>query len=287
MKKDEFIGVFDSGLGGLSVLKNLINVMPNEKYIYLSDSKNNPYGTKSIDEIINLSIKSVERLLSFNVKSIIIACNTATVNSYNELSKRFPHIKIFGTFPNFKNILLHQQNQIIKKHNVFFKFINKRIITDKSTDKKSILILSTTATKNSKFIKREIRIYKKYFNIEIISADEIVKFVESGNLNSDDFNNYIKNLLIKYKNFDNILLACTHFQFAEDLFKKIVKTDCYITSNTDIPANDCFNYLKNNDLLNDKSLEINILDTLFDTKREMIFKKLLDTDKINFIYNNN
>ena len=285
MKKVDYIGVFDSGLGGLSVLKKLINIMPNEKYIYLADSKNNPYGTKTTNEIIKLSIESVKRLLSFGVKSIVIACNTATVNSYDELSKKFPNIKLFGTFPNLKNILLNEKNQVIRNHNIIFKFINKKPIADKTTDLKNILIVSTTATKNSKFIKREIRIFKKYFNIEIIPADKIVRLVESGNLQSTDLDDYIRTLLINYEKVDDILLACTHFEFAKEIFKKYTNNNCYITSNTEIPANECFDYLKNNNLLNNEKTEINILDTLFDKNREIIYKKLLNTDKINFIYN--
>ena len=75
------IGVFDSGIGGVTVLKELLKIMPNENYLYYSDSKNNPYGDKSNEEIINLSDNVVEYLINQGCKIIVIACNTASAIS--------------------------------------------------------------------------------------------------------------------------------------------------------------------------------------------------------------
>lgn len=97
------IGFFDSGLGGISVLKESIKLLPNENFIYFGDSINAPYGSKSIEEIRELTNKAIEFLISKNVKAIVIACNTATSASVNELRDKYSKdIPILGIEPALK-----------------------------------------------------------------------------------------------------------------------------------------------------------------------------------------
>ena len=98
------IGIFDSGIGGVSVLKELIKKMPNENYIYLSDSLNNPYGDKDHNDLLDICKKNVECLLNKNCKTIVIACNTATVRTADELRNIYKDITIFGIEPAYKMI---------------------------------------------------------------------------------------------------------------------------------------------------------------------------------------
>ena len=84
MTKENPIGVFDSGIGGTSIWREIHDLLPNEDSIYLADSKNAPYGQKSKDEIIGLCIKDTEFLLNLNCKIIVVACNTATTNAIEE-----------------------------------------------------------------------------------------------------------------------------------------------------------------------------------------------------------
>jgi len=90
------IGFFDSGLGGLTVLSEIYHLLPNEHLIYLADSKNAPYGKKSNQEIIALSIKNTEKLLALNCKIIVVACNTATTNAIKILRATYPNISFIG-----------------------------------------------------------------------------------------------------------------------------------------------------------------------------------------------
>ena len=101
MKKNQPIGVFDSGLGGLSVLSELWKLMPNEKYIYLGDSKNAPYGTKSEQEVKKYTEENIIKLIDMGVKAVVIACNTATSVAANELREIFS-IPIIGIEPAIK-----------------------------------------------------------------------------------------------------------------------------------------------------------------------------------------
>ena len=108
------IGMFDSGIGGLTVLKELRKILPNENYIYYADSKNNPYGEKSDSELMAIVTNIVDYLISKEVKIIVIACNTATTRCINRLRKMYPDMIFVGTEPaikvacdkNYKNTLV-------------------------------------------------------------------------------------------------------------------------------------------------------------------------------------
>ena len=88
------IGVFDSGVGGISVLRELVKIMPNEDYLYFGDSINAPYGTKEISRIRELTIKNVEKLMEMGTKSIVVACNTATSAAVRVLRKMYPDMPL-------------------------------------------------------------------------------------------------------------------------------------------------------------------------------------------------
>ena len=95
------IGIFDSGIGGISILEKLKQLLPNENFIYLADNRNCPYGSKSKKEILSLSDKNCEKLIEFNCKIIIIACNTSTTNSIQKLREMIS-LPIIGIEPGLK-----------------------------------------------------------------------------------------------------------------------------------------------------------------------------------------
>ncbi len=95
MKKSEKIGVFDSGIGGVTVIQEIINLLPNENYIYYSDSKNNPYGDKTEQEIQQICDKIVKRLMNENCKAIVIACNTASSKAAKFLREKYVRISFY------------------------------------------------------------------------------------------------------------------------------------------------------------------------------------------------
>ena len=96
MGNREPIGVFDSGVGGISVLRELIRIMPNENYLYLGDSENAPYGTRSLEEVRALTFENVERLLQEGAKGVVIACNTATSAAVAALREKYPQLPLVG-----------------------------------------------------------------------------------------------------------------------------------------------------------------------------------------------
>ena len=98
-KNEKPIGVFDSGVGGISVLRELVKIMPNENYLYFGDSINAPYGTKEVSVIRELTIKNIEKLLDMGAKSIVVACNTATSAAVRVLRQMYPEIPLVGIEP--------------------------------------------------------------------------------------------------------------------------------------------------------------------------------------------
>ena len=103
MEKKENILVFDSGIGGVTVLKEIIKILPNENYIYYSDSKNNPYGDKTNKEIIKICNKIVNKFIN-ECKAIVIACNTASAKAAKNLRKKYNQIPIIAIEPAYKMV---------------------------------------------------------------------------------------------------------------------------------------------------------------------------------------
>ena len=104
------IGFFDSGVGGISVLREAVKLMPNENFIYFGDSLNAPYGTKPIEEVQALSVKNAEMLIEKGVKAIVIACNTATSVAAEILRDKYPDIPVVGVEPALKPALMYKEN---------------------------------------------------------------------------------------------------------------------------------------------------------------------------------
>lgn len=183
------IGIFDSGLGGLSVYKEIIKKYDNEKIIYFADTSNFPYGEKSKEQIIEFSKKIVEFLISQKVDKIIIACNTASAFAMEELKKIY-NIEIMG--------IIYPVCEYIIYNNI-----------------DNITVIATKATVNSK-------VYDSILKDKIvknISAPKLVSLAE--NISKDE--NILKEYFDTIKPNSNVVLACTHFPLLKDYIKTIYK----------------------------------------------------------------
>ena len=109
-KKRQPIGVFDSGVGGISVLRELIRVMPNENYIYLGDSKHAPYGTKPLETVRELTFENARLLLAQGAKGLVVACNTATSAAVRLMRSTYPQLPIVGIEPALKPAALQKEH---------------------------------------------------------------------------------------------------------------------------------------------------------------------------------
>jgi glutamate racemase len=203
--KNRPIGFFDSGVGGLSVMKEAIQVMPNENYIYFGDSKNAPYGVKSVEEVRDLTFKAVEFLLNKGVKGIAIACNTATSAAVADLRKVYPDLPLVGIEPALKPAV-----ELNKDGN--------------------ILIMATSMTLKEEKFNRLMNRYKDRASIIPVPCPGLVEFIESGKLDGKEVEEYLFEKMNTYNGgkIASIVLGCTHYPFIKDTLVKIIGKDITI-----------------------------------------------------------
>lgn len=198
MKNNSPIGVFDSGVGGTSIWKEIINVLPNEDTIYLSDSKNAPYGNKSKNEIIQLSIKNTEFLIQHNCKIIVVACNTATTNAITHLRNKY-NVPFIGIEPAIKPASLQ-------------------------TKTNKIGILATKGTLHSELFEKTSK--KLNSQIEIIDTigTGLVELIEDGKIDTDEMRALLNKYLIPMvqANIDHLVLGCSHYPYLIHQIKNII-----------------------------------------------------------------
>lgn len=180
------VGVLDSGVGGLTVLKEIIKKLPQESTIYIGDSQNAPYGKRSPAEIQSLAIKLIQFLLTKNVKLIVIACNTITVNGIDTLRKKFPQVPLIGTVP------------VIKK-------------AAQRTKKKKIGLLATEATAKSAYMQKLLQEFGNGVEVITVGTNELVPLIESHNFAK--LQAILPQILQPFleKEIDVLILGSTHF----------------------------------------------------------------------------
>ncbi len=210
------IGVFDSGVGGLTVLKSMIKVLPDEKYIYFGDTLNLPYGSKSKDELVVIVKNIMNFFTEKHVKAVIMGCNTTSAVVYEEIKNDYD----FTIYP----VIQCSCENILKNNNY-----------------KKLGVFATQATVNSKMYTKSLKKINKNIEVVEIACPEWVKIVES-NI-ADDKNNVecIKNYLEKINNsgVEKIILGCTHYPYLMKIFKQFVPENKFIN-----PANSFTNYIK-------------------------------------------
>ena len=173
------IGIFDSGIGGVTVLKEILKIIPNENYIYYSDSKNNPYGDKTDEEILEICDDIVQKLFDKNCKVIVIACNTASAKAVAYLRGKYIGIPFIAIEPAYK------------------------MVYDYAYDKPTLIMATKGTIESEKFN----MLYHKYDNkkTEILSCVGLADIIEEGN--SEKIVEYLKRELSKYKGkIENVVL---------------------------------------------------------------------------------
>ncbi len=242
MSNNNPIGLFDSGIGGTSIWKEIHDLLPNESTIYLADSKNAPYGQRSKEEIIQLSIKNTEFLLNKNCKIIVVACNTATTNAIKELRAKYD-VPFIGIEPAIKPAALNSQTQTIG-------------------------ILATQGTLNSELFSQNVQ---KFQNTRIIEqiGHGLVPLIENGELNSPQMDKllheYLKPMI--EANIDYLVLGCSHYPYLIPQIKKILPENVKIIDSGEAVARQTKNVLMEKTGLNaGKSIAENIFYTNADPK---------------------
>lgn len=224
MSNSNPIGIFDSGIGGTSILKEITELLPSESTIYLSDSKNAPYGDKSKDSILNLSIKNTELLIEKGCKLIVIACNTATTNAISYLRVNYD-IPFIGIEPAIKPAALKTKSNCVG-------------------------ILATKGTLSSELFSKTSEKFAS--NIKIVEqiGTGLVQLIENGKLNSPEMAQLLENHLepMLRNNIDYLVLGCTHYPYLIPQIKNIIGFDVQIIDSGLAVAKQTQNILKSLDL---------------------------------------
>ena len=186
------IAVFDSGMGGISVLRELVRCMPQENFLFFGDSLHAPYGVRPPEEVRALTMRAAEYFVERGVKAIVIACNTATSAAITDLRARFPQLPIIGLEPALKPAVL-------------------------ANPCGRVLVMATPLTLQEHKFAALMAQYSAQADILTLPAPQLVEFVEQDKLSSPELADYLSDLLAPYREHpvDAVVLGCTHFPFAQ------------------------------------------------------------------------
>jgi len=254
------IGIFDSGLGGLAVLKNLTKVLPNEKFIYFGDTARVPYGNKSKETIIRYCKQIVDFLESKNVKLIIVACNTASSTALEILQKT-------SNIP-----ILDVVAPSIKK-------------ATKITKNKKIGIIGTKTTIDSRKYQNEIKKINNKIQTYSQACPLLVPIIEEALFNHNITKEAVNNYLSKIKaNIDTLILGCTHYPLIKNLISDSLKNNISIVDPSIETPKDVKSFLIKNQLLSTKnSTEKNKFYVSDDPQKFSLTAKVLLNENLNNI----
>lgn len=196
MKNEQPVGVFDSGVGGISVLREMVALMPNENFIYFGDSKNAPYGTKTKEEVLRLSENNAKMLLEKGAKAIVIACNTATSVAAEVLRKKYPALPIVGVEPALKPAVLHKENA-------------------------RILVMATEITLREKKFGALLEKYSTLGTVYTLPCPGLMEWVEKGVFDGKELYEFVEKLVAPYRGkVDGVVLGCTHYPFLKSVISR-------------------------------------------------------------------
>ncbi|SHI30498.1 glutamate racemase [Cruoricaptor ignavus] len=223
------IGIFDSGVGGLTIAKEIKRLLPNENLIYFGDTKHLPYGEKSKEAIINYSLQITEFLLSQNCKCIVIACNSATANALQEVKNlvggRVPVIDVINPVAEKVAYELHS----------------------------NVGVIATKATVNSGLYRKTIRRHNKFIKVEELATPLLVPAIEEGFKNHAVTNAIIYHYLSqnKLKNIETLILGCTHYPLLINEIQQFYGNRVRVIDSPNIVANHLKMVLEKHELLNE------------------------------------
>lgn len=195
--KEDAIGVFDSGVGGISVLRHLRRLMPGERYVYFGDSANAPYGSRSTQEVRRLTLTAVEQLMSrHSIKALVVACNTATAAAVTQLRQRYP--LVIGIEPALKVAADH--------------FPGGRVG-----------VMATAVTLREEKFDTLLHRFDENCAVAKIPAPGVVELVESGKADAPEMDALLESILGPYRGrLDALVLGCTHYPFAAPAIARVL-----------------------------------------------------------------
>ncbi|NLO99054.1 MAG: glutamate racemase [Clostridiaceae bacterium] len=220
------IGFFDSGIGGLSVLREALMLLPNENYIYYADSDNAPYGTKTREEVKRLTFDAVKFLNERKIKALVIACNTATSAAVRDLRKAY-NFPVIGMEPAVKPAVQMNNN-----------------------GDKRVLVLATALTLKEEKFQNLISRFDSEHIVDMLPAPKLVEFAEKFIFYGPEVSAYIKEIMPEnIDQYGTLVLGCTHFPFFKQALEESIPGSINIIDGNRGTVNHLMSVIKNNNLL--------------------------------------
>lgn len=237
-RKTDYIAVFDSGVGGISVLRHLVAHMPGERYLYFGDSANAPYGSRTTEEVRQLTLAAVETLTQeYPLKALVIACNTATAAAVKDVRKAYPDLIVIGIEPALKVAADH--------------FPGGRIG-----------VMATEVTLREEKFDLLLHRFEEDCTIEKIPAPGLVQLIEAGKVEGEELDAFLHSLLDPYVGkLDALVLGCTHYPFAFKAIRQVLGPDVQLLEGGAGTARETKRRLRQAGLLQDGEGEIRILNS--------------------------
>ena len=244
------IGILDSGIGGVTVLKEILKQGVHAKFIYYSDSKNNPYGDKREDEVYNIVKGIVDYLLDKGCVAIVIACNTASAIGVKRLRSEYPDVLFIAIEPAYK--MVHDYNP-----------------------KGKTLVMATKGTLASE---KFLALFDKYDNHKtiLLPCSGLAELIEEGN--EVKINRYLSDNLSRYKDIDNVVLGCTHYPLIKDNLKRVLGDVNFFDGSLGVSKELVRQLELRGITFDNKSYSIEFIDTSGDVSKEKRFRELLNID---------
>ena len=250
---NDHIAVFDSGVGGISVLRQLRKRMPNEKFVYFGDSANAPYGAKSTEEVRTLTLAAAEKLrAAYPIKALVVACNTATAAAIETLRETYPDLIVVGIEPALKVAVDHLPHG-------------------------SIGVMATEVTLREEKFDHLMHRFDAEHAIYKIPAPGLVQLIEAGKSDSPDTDALLRQLLDPYLGkIDALVLGCTHYPFVTRRIKRILGPGTVVVHGGRGTARETQRRLEKAGLLHEGEGSVEILNSLEDETIIELCHRLLE-----------
>ena len=240
-KATDLIAVFDSGIGGISVLRELVRQMPGERFLYFGDSLNAPYGNRSTQQVRELTLDAARRLYDRGLKALVIACNTATSAAITELRQAYPDLIVVGIEPALK------------------------LAADRFPQG-NVGIIATQVTLREEKLHQQLERFAD-MQVSLIPAPGLVELIESGKADAPETKQLLQTLLAPYVGkLDALVLGCTHYPFVRNSIGQIIGPGTTLLDGSDGTARHTRHLLEEAGLLENGNGSIQMENSLQDPK---------------------
>ncbi len=253
-QKQDYIAVFDSGVGGISVLQHLRRILPQETFLYYGDSANAPYGCRTTEEIRTLTLSAAEKLIAQGIKALVIACNTATAAAITHLRQAYPELIIVGIEPAVK------------------------VAADRFPGG-CVGVMATDVTLREEKFQTLLHHYSNRCQVVKLSAPGLVELVEQGEWDSEKVSEILRPVLSSWKGkMQAQVLGCTHYPFAKSAISAILGKDTVLLDGGEGTARETKRRLEEAGLLCSDGGEVIWQNSLNDPKIFTLCQRLLEME---------